>query len=53
VKLCLNRICLGVYSGICESFAATPIDIDSNYLLYPAPLSLFHFCPKCNRLISW
>ena len=31
--------------------AAKPIDVDSNFLLYPAPLFLFDFRPKCNHLI--
>ena len=34
--------------------AAKPIDVDSNFLLYPAPLFLFQFNPKCNHLVcSW
>jgi len=30
--------------------ATTPVDVDSNFLSYPAALSLLHFRPKCNHL---
>jgi len=34
--------------------AAKLINVDSNFLLYPAPLCLFQFCPQRNHLIcSW
>ena len=33
--------------------APTPIDVDWNFMSYPAPLSLFQFRPKCNHLICW
>jgi len=25
--------------------------VDSNFRLYPAPMSVFQFCPKCNEVI--
>ena len=49
-----------MYTEIRESFArrqhvfdiaATPIDVDSNFLSCPASVSLFPFRPKCNLLV--
>ena len=28
-------------------------DVDSNLLSYPAHLSVFKFCPRCNQFIFW
>jgi len=38
-----------------ESIATWPhcSDIDSNFVLYPTPLSVFQFHPKCNQFIFW
>jgi len=45
---------VGVSICMTSHVSATPIDVDSKFLLYPAPLSLFHVCPKCNHSIcSW
>jgi len=54
-----DRICRRLCSEICESFArrqhlfhivAKPIAVNSNILLYPAPLFLFQFRSKGSLL---